>query len=387
MPYLHQDFEREKLYEEIWSEPVNKVSRKYDISDVGLRKICISLDVPVPPRGYWEKLAAGKAVEKPSLPPTKGATTHRRSVFKNPQDNELSSRTQTRIDEDAIRAPHVPTVSMQTSIDECLPLVKRVAKKLDSKHRDSRAWPYCDGAGLMRVAVSSQNSLRALLVLNMLIETLTGAGYTLSSSGKEGEPAYVTLLDSKLTFRVRERSRQEDIPLTREQLAENKRVGYSMNKQACLYHPTNELEISAFEVGSNYAAATAVDSRSALVETKICGFVGKLRHLIIRNSVHAEMRVEQRAIAAAQEAERARLAAIRRSAIEQLKRVEEWALKLERANRLRTLATEFEVKKLKSSDDVVDATWLRRAADWLDPTVECRWDDMDNAPPGYGELW
>jgi hypothetical protein len=386
MPYVHQDFEREKLYEEIWSEPVSKVSKRYEISDVGLRKICVSLDIPVPPRGYWEKLAAGKAVKKPSLPATKGATTYRRSVFKNPQDDELSLRTQARIDEDAARAPDVPTVSMRTSIDECLPLVKRMAKKLEGKHRDSRAWPYCDGAGLMRVAVSQQNSLRALLVLNMLLETLTGAGYTLSSGGKEDDPAYVTLLDNELTFRVRERSRQESIPLTREQLAENKRVGYSLNTRTYLYHPTNELEISAFNVGSSYAAATTADSRSAPVETKIHGFAGKLRHLIIRNSVQAEMRVEQRAVAAVQDAERARLAAIRRSAIEQLKRVEEWALKLERANRLRALATEFEVKKMKSSDDVVNATWLRRAADWLDPTVECRWDDMDNAPVGYGEF-
>jgi hypothetical protein len=386
MPYVHQDFEREKLYEEIWSEPVSKVSKRYEISDVGLRKICVSLDIPVPPRGFWEKLAAGKPVNKPTLPPTRGATTYRRSVFKNPQDDELSVRTQARIDEDATHAPEVPAVSMRTSIEDCLPLVKRMAKKLEGKHRDSRAWLYCDGAGLMRVAVSQQNSLRALLVLNTLLETLTGAGYSLSSGGKENDPAYVTLLNSKLTFRVRERGRQENIPLTREQLAENKRVGYSVNSQTYLYHPTNELEISVFDVGSNYATATTADSRSASVETKIHGFVGKLRHLIIRNSVQAEMRVEQRAVAAAQEAERARLAAIRRSAVEQLKRVEEWALKLERANRLRALATEFEVKKLKSSDDAVDATWLRRAADWLDPTVECRWDDMDNAPAEYGEF-
>lgn len=386
MPYVHQDFKREKLYDEIWTEPVSKVSKRYEISDVGLRKICVSLDIPVPPRGYWEKLAAGKAVKKPSLAPTKGATSYRRSVFKNPQDDELSLRTQARIDEDATHAPDVPTVSMRTSIDGCLPLVKRIAKKLEGKHRDSRAWPYCDGAGLMRVAVSHQNSLRALLVLNMLLETLTGAGYTLSSSGKEEDPAYVTLLDNKLTFRVRERSRQENIPLTREQLAENKRVGYNLNSQTYLYHPTNELEISAFKVGTTYATATIADGRSAAIETKIHGFVGKLRHLIIRDSVQAKMRVEQRAVAAVQEAERARLAAIRRSAIEQLKRAEEWALKLERANRLRALATEFEVKKMKSSDDVVDATWLRRAADWLDPTVKRRWDDMDNAPAGNGEL-
>jgi hypothetical protein len=386
MPYVHQDFERERLHEEIWSEPVIKVSKKYDISDVGLRKICMSLDIPVPPRGYWEKLAAGKAVEKPALPPTKGATTYRRSVFKDPHGDELSIRTQARIDDDANRAPEVPTVIMRTAIDDCLPFIKRMAKKLESKHRDSRAWPYCDGAGLMRANVSGENSRRALFVLNMLVETLEGAGYPVSSGGKENSPAYVTLLTSKLTFRVRERGRQENTPLTREQMAENKRVGYNLHSQTYVYHPTNELEISAFDVGSNYATATIADSRSAAVEMKIRGFVVKLRHQIIRNSVQAEMRVEQRAVAAAQEAKRARLAAVRRSAVEQLKRVEEWALKLERASRLRALATEFEVKKLKSSDDVVDAKWLRRAADWLDPTVECRWDDMDNAPAGYGEV-
>ncbi len=263
MPYVHQDFEREKLYVEIWSEPVSKVSKRYQMSDVGLRKICLSLDVPVPPRGYWEKLAAGKAVKKPSLPPTKGATTYRRSVFRNPHDDELSLRTQVRIDEDVASAPDAPSISMRTSIDECVPLVKRMAKKLEGKQRDSRTWPNCEGAGLMRAAVSPQNSLRALLVLNMLIETLTGAGYSLSSGGKEDEPAYVTLLGSRLTFRVRERARQENIPLSREQLAENKRAGYNLHSQGYVYHPTNELEISAFSVGSTYAAATAADSRSA----------------------------------------------------------------------------------------------------------------------------
>jgi hypothetical protein len=386
MPYIHQDFEREKLYDEIWSKSLSKVAERYEISDVGLRKICMSMDVPVPPRGYWEKLAAGKPVKKPALPSTKGATTYRRSVFKAPHGDELSARTQARIEEDAIRAPHVPTVGMRTSIDDCLPLVKRMAKKLETKHRDSRAWPYCEGPGLMRVAVSPENSLRALFALNLLLETLTGAGYHLSSGGKANDPAYVTVLSSRLTFRVRERGRQENILLTREQLAENKRVGYSLHSQTYTYHPTNELEISAFDVGSNYATATTADTRSTSVETKIHAFVGKLRNVMIRSSVQAEMRIEQRALAAVQEAERARLAAIRRSAIEQLKRVEEWALNLERANRLRALATEFEVKKLKSSEDVIDATWLRRAADWLDPTVECRWGDMDNAPRGYGEF-
>ncbi|MCZ2900951.1 hypothetical protein [Burkholderia thailandensis] len=176
MPYEYQDFERESLYEEVWSEAVSKVAKKYQISDVGLRKICISLNVPVPPAGYWAKVSAGKTVKRPPLVPTKGTTTYRRSVFKDPHDEELSVRTQLKVDEDAGRAPEVPELALRATIDECLPLVKRMAKKLDGKQRDSRAWPYCEGAGLMRIYVSQQNSLRALLVLNQLLETLAAAG-------------------------------------------------------------------------------------------------------------------------------------------------------------------------------------------------------------------
>jgi hypothetical protein len=235
--------------------------------------------------------------------------------------------------------------------------------------------------------VSKQNSLRALLVLNQLLETLSAAGYSVSSGDKEGAPAYTTILDVKLTFRVKERSRQESIPLTREQLDENKRLGWNVNRPNSISHPTNEFEISAFELGSSYASANIADTRSLPIETKIQAFVGRLRHWVIRESVRTEMAAEERVIAAAREAERARLAEFRRVALNHLKRVEDWASKLERANRLRALAVEFEAKQLRSSDDVVDAAWIRRAADWLDPTVKCPWDDVDNAPAQYGESY
>ena len=278
----------------------------------------------------------------------------------------------------------MPVVVPRTDVDECLPLIRRIAKKLEGKQRDSRDWPYCDGAGLMRLSVSQQNSLRALLVLNQLLETLAAAGYRLSTAGKEEDPAYVSVLDVKLTFRVKERGREENVPLTREQLAENKRLGYNRHRQRQVYHPTNELEISVFRLGHSYAEASTADTRTVPIETKIQAFVGRLRHLVIRDAVNAEIAAEQRAIVAAQEAERARLEAIRRAELERLKLVEEWASKLERANRLRALATEFESKKLTAPDDAIDATWIRQAADWLDPTVDLHWDAVDDVPPRYG---
>jgi hypothetical protein len=61
-------FDRKKLYEEVWAEPVTVVAARYGITDTGLRKVCHRLNVPHPPLGYWAKVKAGKAVEKPGLP-------------------------------------------------------------------------------------------------------------------------------------------------------------------------------------------------------------------------------------------------------------------------------------------------------------------------------
>ena len=72
-------FERQKLFDEVWATPVTKLAKGYGLSDVGLRKICVALDVPLPPRGYWQKLAAGKTIPKPALHGTSVPTTFART--------------------------------------------------------------------------------------------------------------------------------------------------------------------------------------------------------------------------------------------------------------------------------------------------------------------
>lgn len=67
-------FEREALYTEISASPISALAKKYRMSDVGLRKVCIRLDIPLPGRGHWQKLAAGKKSAMPPLPPAKGHT-------------------------------------------------------------------------------------------------------------------------------------------------------------------------------------------------------------------------------------------------------------------------------------------------------------------------
>jgi hypothetical protein len=63
-------YEREKLYEEVWKEPVLVVANRYGVSNVALAKACRKLAVPLPPRGYWAKVQAGrKPPPRPPLPP------------------------------------------------------------------------------------------------------------------------------------------------------------------------------------------------------------------------------------------------------------------------------------------------------------------------------
>ena len=64
-------YEREKLYEEVWKEPVLVVAKRYRVSNVALAKACRKLAVPLPPRGYWARIRAGqKALLRLPLPLT-----------------------------------------------------------------------------------------------------------------------------------------------------------------------------------------------------------------------------------------------------------------------------------------------------------------------------
>lgn len=63
---------REELYEFVWAMPMIKVAGKFQVSGSYLARICTALQVPRPERGYWAKLAVGKASEAPPLMSPRG---------------------------------------------------------------------------------------------------------------------------------------------------------------------------------------------------------------------------------------------------------------------------------------------------------------------------
>jgi len=65
---MEQQLSRQELHELVWSEPRTALSKRLGVSDTGLANACVRAGIPMPERGYWARLAAGRPAAKVLLP-------------------------------------------------------------------------------------------------------------------------------------------------------------------------------------------------------------------------------------------------------------------------------------------------------------------------------
>lgn len=88
---------REQLYEAVWTTTITALAKDWGLSDSAVLKRCRALAVPVPGRGYWAKVRAGKTPLRPPLPPAPPTyeERRRREVEQLREHDERSKRAQT----------------------------------------------------------------------------------------------------------------------------------------------------------------------------------------------------------------------------------------------------------------------------------------------------
>jgi len=59
---------RLQLYDLVWSAPLGEVAAHFAVSSPTLKNACIKFDIPIPSRGHWAKVQAGKPTIKVALP-------------------------------------------------------------------------------------------------------------------------------------------------------------------------------------------------------------------------------------------------------------------------------------------------------------------------------
>lgn len=220
---MAQYFKRQELYDLVWSTPMRELAKDYNMSDRGLAKACARAAIPVPKRGYWAKLQAGKKVSQRSLPPRGLGMDDEVQIgghswygYNSPSDQEI------------LNSPIPPA----PEFEEDLQFVRERAAKMVAKAKFPRTLqnPHRFVAKLLAQDVERQKKKlesrypsifddpwfdgpfeqRRLRIINALYTALENCGFQPSSTSKEGRNLGVKIGDHHVNFTLDDIAAKDD---------------------------------------------------------------------------------------------------------------------------------------------------------------------------------
>ena len=195
---------RADLYTRVWSRPVQKLSIELGISGPGLAKLCQRHNIPVPPRGYWAKKAAGKRVQQPPLPEQPQGHADRirfpGASHEGPQADPATLHPLIMAETDSAMAITVPE-----RLQARHPLLRDMREFWrGSRHGDWLSRPPLPNR--LQIVVGRDQETRALRLLQALFDALARRGHTVSRAG-DGR-IKIVVLDEVCHLTMRERQRR-----------------------------------------------------------------------------------------------------------------------------------------------------------------------------------
>lgn len=202
-------YDRETLYKEIWLVPVTEVAKRYGVSDVAIRMVCQSLDIPTPPVGYWAKLRAGKPVT-PLLLPTSSKPARKTGIrIGSKYTPQIERETLAFLDEE--ERAIVLSVATQIRIPDekakmhaTIVAHHKVVMEWKKKRREQEARGFnrrvMDGPVFLADTVSEEALPRVLHIFDALIKAAEPLGCSLTSDLKfivNGETVSISVSEAK----------------------------------------------------------------------------------------------------------------------------------------------------------------------------------------------
>lgn len=375
-------YEREVLYKEVWEQPVTKVAQKYGVSDVMIHKVCKSLDIPVPPRGYWAKKQAGQFVEITPLPESNRKTIingQKRITESEPQSIPVADETLAFLDPDE-RGQVIETAWNLRVINDGHKLHPILLKHKSAftawkksnprdefapRNRDTyRRIP--EGQPRLWDSVSEEILPRIYLILDTLFRAIESLGGSINDNLSlqiRGEQVYFDVIEGKTkTPHVLTKAEQKQLDKYEE---EKRRYGYAYEPKFRKndYIPTGKLTF--FSRRDSY-----------LRDTETTGLEERVGEILIDLYIESEsVRIEREAKEAAQRKaeEEQRQKEMRRQLrdqeVDRLQSLENESEDYEKACRIRAYVAAVEAKPELAETKQEWIAWAKAKADWFDPTV------------------
>jgi len=394
---MPHSFSRKELYDLVWSEPMLSLSKKYNITGTGLAKACQKANIPVPERGYWNKLKAGKKASKTPLPPRGIGMSDEVSIGKSAWASWHTS------DKDALTAEIPPEPIFEEDIEtvrekaialvDKAPLPKNLAKphlliaKLlaeeEAKRQRQAEKTYISYRD--ELAFNSAFEQRRLKILNGLFTCLSACGMKPSLRGSHARELSVTVGDQTLFFKL-------DSAVAQKQIAHENR-GYSfahrgdkdpMELILTKWHHPSEVLI--------WRDSNDVRLEDQLREIAVSMIVTGEEHYRIKQINHREYLTERKARAEEdarkrlEEAERQRLEQIARLKKERIDHLLGQAHAMQQAGQIRTYVAAVQIANKGAPAPMTDdelstwTLWALSQADRLDPVTSGRYRERPAEP-------
>ena len=230
-------FTRKDLYDQVWSEPMSRLAVKYEISDVGLKKICNKMGIPTPVSGHWAKIKAGHKAERIPLP------EFDKSKYVESYNYIPSTETKqspTLPDEYASKLSPIKNLSVPEHLTTRNPLVLEAKRAYKSARTDDygMAWP--EGK-VLHLRVSPLSVDRALRIMDTILKGFTELDFKVENEGNE-RGTYALVFGEKVHFSIEEKVKRSDHVLTEKEKAHNKQDTYSIAPRWD-FHPTGILSL------------------------------------------------------------------------------------------------------------------------------------------------
>lgn len=208
----HERWNREELYDLVWSKPFTELAKEFAISDVGLRKTCVKLEVPVPKAGHWAKVRNGKEVTRPRLPPsTRNLSAFK--PFKRTAPIDVAKPAEPIMLDEAKTAAYREALTFESNPDNAIvvrsgiphsPVGEKTLKALQKRSKPDLTIPALS-EGVFDLRVSADAAERAVSICEGLVLALERRGWKLELGSKNAaQRMCIELFGFKLPFWIEE---------------------------------------------------------------------------------------------------------------------------------------------------------------------------------------
>ncbi len=187
-----QCLSRDELYARVWQTSLTQLGTELGISNSGLAQICRRMHVPYPPRGYWAKKAAGKAVTVENLPPRPPHVPTKMEIRPAPPSPELPAEVQAAFSAAAAAAK---AITVPETLDILHPMVKAwlVQHKQEQTEREREAKKpnrNTSGSGRPLIPDLTARDLYRFRVTSAIFKAVEAAGGRVDSASINGRIAF-----------------------------------------------------------------------------------------------------------------------------------------------------------------------------------------------------